>query len=172
MRAVALAAFAPPLFSDLRDQFEGTPPSDNNLKAYLLRRGFNQKSVAAVIRAYRDTIGYVEHEQRASSSEVEIDHLDEDVLQPPFDRTGLPSSQGSERTPVREEPRRARDTRGEDEQKFLFKIAMDCTARVLLRGQATQEAITMLIDLLNLQKHIFPTSEPRSTQPIPQSDDG
>jgi hypothetical protein len=54
--AINEAATAPPLFAELLDHFKGDLPSDDNLRAYLVRRGFSQTSLPNVIQAFRDTL--------------------------------------------------------------------------------------------------------------------
>jgi hypothetical protein len=58
-RAIDEAARAPALFSELLEHFKGELPSDDNLRAYLVRRGFSQTSLPSVIQAFRDTIELV-----------------------------------------------------------------------------------------------------------------
>lgn len=53
------AAFAPALFSELQAQYGSGVPSDENLRSYLLKRGFAPASVDAPIRSYRETIALV-----------------------------------------------------------------------------------------------------------------
>lgn len=58
-RLIRQAAFAPALFSELQGQYGDSVPSDENLRSYLLKRGFAPSSVAAPIRSYRETIALV-----------------------------------------------------------------------------------------------------------------
>jgi hypothetical protein len=58
-QAVRDAARSPALFSELLDYFKGDLPSDDNLRAYLVRRGFSQTSLPGVIQAFRDTMELV-----------------------------------------------------------------------------------------------------------------
>lgn len=57
--AIREAARSPALFAELLDHFKGTLPSDDNLRAYLVRRGFSQTSLPGVIQAFRDTLELV-----------------------------------------------------------------------------------------------------------------
>lgn len=57
--AIARAATLPALFADIRDKWPGRPPGDENLKAYLIRRGFSQGSLENVIACYRETMSLV-----------------------------------------------------------------------------------------------------------------
>lgn len=58
-KLIRQAAFAPALFSELQGQYGESVPSDENLRSYLLKRGFAQSAVDFPIRAYRETIALV-----------------------------------------------------------------------------------------------------------------
>jgi hypothetical protein len=57
--AIQAAARAPALFSELLDHFKEGQVSDDNLRAYLVRRGFSQTSLPGVIQSFRDTMELV-----------------------------------------------------------------------------------------------------------------
>lgn len=57
--AISEAAKSPTLFRELLEHFKGGLPSDDNLRAYLVRRGFSQSSLPDVIQAFRDTMELV-----------------------------------------------------------------------------------------------------------------
>ena len=85
--AVVAAARSPALFADLGDQFKGDPPSDDNLRSYLVRRGFSPSSLSNVIRSYRETIEVAGGEgedidPRESDSEME-QRIGNDVAKSP-----------------------------------------------------------------------------------------
>lgn len=67
-KAIVRAAFTPVLFDDLQTQYGRTPPSDENLRAFLLKRGFSQQAVDTPIRAYRETLELVSEAERIYSS--------------------------------------------------------------------------------------------------------
>jgi hypothetical protein len=60
-RAVAIrrAAQAPQLFAALLEEYGEQPPSDENLRAYLLKKGFSLGAVDNPIRSYRETLEFV-----------------------------------------------------------------------------------------------------------------
>ena len=60
--AIRAAGRSPALFSELLDYFKGDLPSDDNLRAYLVRRGFSQTSLPSVIQSFRDTMELVSPE--------------------------------------------------------------------------------------------------------------
>jgi hypothetical protein len=57
--AIHAAAISPALFAELLEHFKGGLPSDDNLRAYLVRRGFSQRSLPEVIQSFRDTMELV-----------------------------------------------------------------------------------------------------------------
>lgn len=58
-RALEEAALSPNLFQEIGEKWPDAPPSDSNLKSYLIRRGFNQNSVDQVVSVYRDTMAMI-----------------------------------------------------------------------------------------------------------------
>lgn len=73
-QAIREAAQSPALFGELLEHFKGGLPSDDNLRAYLVRRGFSQTSLPAVIQAFRDTMELVSPETQAYIPPVEEAH--------------------------------------------------------------------------------------------------
>ena len=57
--ALLKAAFAPRLFAELVEHYNGDLPSDENLRAYLIRKGFGQNALTGVIQSYRETMELV-----------------------------------------------------------------------------------------------------------------
>ncbi len=55
LEALKEAAFKPALFAELKEKWPERPPSDENLRSYLIRNGFAQNAVEQVIQFYRDT---------------------------------------------------------------------------------------------------------------------
>lgn len=54
--ALSEAAHTPNLFQEINEKWPDKPPSDANLRSYLIRRGFNQNSVDQVIKVYRSAM--------------------------------------------------------------------------------------------------------------------
>ena len=61
-QAIREAAFAPGLFSDIRERWPDNPPTDDSLRTYLIRRQFAHSAIGEVIQNYRETIELVAHE--------------------------------------------------------------------------------------------------------------
>jgi hypothetical protein len=58
-KAIADAAHEPSLFAEMLADFPGSIPSDDNLRSYLVRRGFSPSALSAVINAFRETMSLV-----------------------------------------------------------------------------------------------------------------
>jgi hypothetical protein len=70
-QAIREAARSPALFGELLEHFKGDLPSDDNLRAYLVRRGFSQTSLPGVIQAFRDTMELVTPDSKEYASSPE-----------------------------------------------------------------------------------------------------
>lgn len=143
-RAAALqrAAYLPPLFSELRAIFDGSLPSDENLRAVLVKKGFNPNTVSKVIRSYRDTVLFASHEAAQA----------QDVAEPAgLGAEGLPTKLPGAVTmfPVgAPAPQQA--------LKLAFNLSPTCHARVSLTGNVTQAEIEKLQRFLDLSLDTFP----------------
>lgn len=60
--AIREASLGPSLFSEMVQHFKGDLPSDDNLRAYLVRRGFSEAALGDVIRSFRETMDLVAKE--------------------------------------------------------------------------------------------------------------
>lgn len=147
LKAIQAAAFAPSLFSDLREQYGRTLPSDVNLRASLIKRGYNPNTVDSVIRVYRDTLEFVDAEEQASKTTTnELSSINP----PPALSASTPLNDIVPNTSLSL-------SRGEEESVVLwFRIARDCEVRAEFKGNVTQEAIRKLIKHLELSIEDFP----------------
>jgi len=140
-QAIERAAFSPQLFADLHEQYPATPPSDENLTAYLVKKSFNPRWVSDIIRSYRDTIELVSIE---TSSILPLSTKIKDA-----------DGDASLKTPTENKASFLED---ESEGSVLsFKISRDSDVRIRFSGNVTQEAIEKLVSLLNLSKDVYPT---------------
>ncbi|MEM7059309.1 MAG: hypothetical protein AAF557_17125 [Pseudomonadota bacterium] len=64
-QAIQIAANGPKLFAELNEKFEGHMPSEENLSAFLLRKGFLDRALSPVIRSFVKTMEFVRGEQAA-----------------------------------------------------------------------------------------------------------
>src|SRR5437016_341654 len=69
IQAIQKVAFIPPLFQELHVNYGDVLPSDDNLRAHLIKRNVNPNAVDDVIRAYRGTIEFVKEETQSSIAE-------------------------------------------------------------------------------------------------------
>jgi hypothetical protein len=60
--ALRSAALMPVFFRELRDQYPDGLPSEHSLRASLIKRGFNPKAIDSAVRAYRESMEFVEAE--------------------------------------------------------------------------------------------------------------
>jgi hypothetical protein len=58
-KAINEAAFTPTLFAAIRDEWQGSMPSEQNLRVYLVRRKFASDALDKVIQIYRETMTLV-----------------------------------------------------------------------------------------------------------------
>ncbi|MBI3435834.1 MAG: hypothetical protein HY056_12270 [Proteobacteria bacterium] len=58
-RAINDAAFKHPLFAAIKEEWEGSRPSDENLRVYLIRRKFAADALDRVIEVYKETMDLV-----------------------------------------------------------------------------------------------------------------
>lgn len=65
--ALLECAYAPALFTVLRDRFSGGVPSSSALKSYLLREGYNDRAIGPIITAYSKTSALLERENASES---------------------------------------------------------------------------------------------------------
>ncbi len=57
--AINEAAFKHPLFAAIKEEWEGSRPSDENLRVYLIRRKFAADALDRVIEVYKETMDLV-----------------------------------------------------------------------------------------------------------------
>ncbi len=151
--AIYRTAFAPRLFSELREAYGETLPSDVSLRYALIKKGFSEKAANEVIRVYRDTLELVA-EEAAEYTEVVDDARPE--VDAPMQPTQA-ATQGS----VAYNSGFAEKFAGvvtSPATVFQFPLPGDITARIELtgRGHVTQEAFDNLKTILDAHKLTFP----------------
>ncbi len=162
-RAAAMrrAAFRPTLFAELYEKYRNDLPSDKNLRHFLITKGFNPKTTDEVIRVYRDTLQFVS-DQTTDYAEVEDENQPKveppvqplreqttqdvqtsrpDTVNPPTLTGSLIANQQATPTPV---------------TVLQLKTSETSEARIELIGDVTQDSIDMLVNILNVQKLVFP----------------
>ncbi len=66
-RALAQAAFAPPLFKTLKARFTDDRFSEEALRSFLMREGFLERAVSPVVSAYSETTAFLAQEKAYES---------------------------------------------------------------------------------------------------------
>lgn len=169
VRAVEEAAYKPSLFAKLRSEFGDALPSNSNLRAFLLKEGFNQNTVDNVIKLYRVTISFVREEQ-AVTPDSELGDEAEPKIAP--SREVPMYTQVREATPRQTQPRpdsidplktiNLPASLADDgwHDPLWFRISRDCEVRVAFKGRVTQKAMSKFIDFLRVSVDVYPDDEP------------
>ena len=140
--ALQRAAYLPPLFSELRATFDGSLPSDENLRAVLVKKGFNPNTVSNVIRSYRDTVMFVNQEaaQAAEPAEPAASRPAAGPAKVPGAITMFPPAQAGPAQGL----------------ELAFNLAPTVHAKIVLTGEVTQAEIQKLQRFLELSLDTFP----------------
>lgn len=103
--ALAKAANKPALFAEIDEKWPDRPPTDENLRSYLMRRGFSQGALDNVITCYRETMELV----TAKSTGYDVSRSNSSETHPPMenapsrrreaDTAGRPSEPDEEHAP-------------------------------------------------------------------------
>ncbi len=151
--AIKRAAFAPPLFAELNDVFGSKLPSDENLRLYLVKKGFNRDTANNLIRTYRDTLSLVKDEAQGYDDDANTDLASIDT---PSHMSSLSPNVPLQRTLP---PMGLAVT-----EDMNYRLTDSCRVRVLFEGTVTQEAIARFIDYLELGKDAYPKATPGETK--------
>lgn len=165
--AIQQMAFAPAVFSELRSVYGQTLPSNSNVTAHLIRKGFTPKSATEVIRTYRDTLDFVQEEIGDAEIRPPASARESSpAMQSPSPLVAPPISRGVSSV--------AAFPRDEETEVLSVRLSEDSWARTVFTGNVTQAGVDRLIKLLELQKDTFPTqSPPRATEAASEpTDDG
>lgn len=155
--AVMRAAYAPPLFEEIQEHFNGKVFSDEDLRVYLINRSFSRRAVDQLIRAYRDTMALV----AASPSEYNAATMQQPKEQ---QRSAAVTSPEVHRLfgakiPRAEEPRIRQGAMdaplGPNEQDLKINVGPERQVRIIFDGPITREAAEMISAILDVQKRVF-----------------
>lgn len=139
--AIKDAAIDPALFADIADHFKGSPPSDNNLRAYLIRRNFSANALTSFVQAFRETIDLVNRETGGYTVAQPESPVDDG--ESPMHQT--PASSGSlSRPPLPPTPA------GEPMRVSITTTGLEVVARL-----SDREEIDKLIQTLEATKLLF-----------------
>jgi hypothetical protein len=143
--AMERIAFSPPLFAELNAAFGSKLPSDENLRLYLVKSGFNRNAANTLIRTYRDTLSLVKEEVEGYDAETETED------------TSQETSRAMQH--LRSAPQVEQSHLGNVSENLQYRLTDDCKVRVLFEGSVSQEAVSKLIAYLNLGIDAFPNKK-------------
>lgn len=150
VRALRNIAFTPYLFAKIRESTSGEIPDNDTIRCSLLRMGFSPRILESVVHSYREMLNFVQEEE---TFVLELTKTDKQPLEK------LDSAQFNENThsccltnvnAVQESPPGSLYT------TLQYQISIDCTAHIQFDGPVTQEGVSKLIALLNLNADVFP----------------
>jgi hypothetical protein len=144
VKAIQKAAFTPSPFNELNGLYGTNLPSDHSLRATLLKKGFNEKTVDSVIRAFRDTIEFVNMETEGSNMES-VDEPQETLMQTQTNKQVFPSMIRSDL------PTYSTLETNSNETVWHFGLAADCQVHTIFIGHLTQEALQTFKKFIDLQ---------------------
>jgi hypothetical protein len=162
--AIRKAAYAPKLFAELDELYGAKPPSDENLRLTLIKRGFNPNAATSIVRTYRDTISLVDEETEGYTSGSPEPMKRSEAGMSATQPQGHSLLDFFKTTPaLPSQPQESGST------VLSFKISQDSEARIVFSGHVTQEAIEKLIRLLDVSKDTFPTKAQTEALPMPET---
>jgi hypothetical protein len=129
--AIKRAAISPTLFRELREQYPDGLPSDETLKAALLKRGFNPTAIDDLIGDFRSTMalaGLTDVPYTDSVEGTKMPNLNPEI--PP--KTPIPA------------------TLAPGIQSYSFALSPDARAELTLRGSVTPDDLDLLRDHIEL----------------------
>ncbi|MGA2336995.1 MAG: hypothetical protein ABSG08_16635 [Terriglobales bacterium] len=129
--AIKKAAVSPTLFRELREQYPDSLPSDETLKATLLKRGFNPTAIDDLIGHFRSTMalaGLTDVSYTDSAEGNKMSNLNPEIPpKPPIPSALLPGV-----------------------QTYSFALSPDARAELTLRGAVTPDDLDLLRDHIEL----------------------
>jgi hypothetical protein len=157
--ALKKAAFSPTLFHEISQTFGFELPESEDLRIFLVNKGFSRTAVSEIIDTYRDTLELVTKEGgEYDKQEDEQDQSGQELIQvqPNPNRSKL-----TVREPAIYPYRSIASLANEEkvDQELRFRISADSEALISFWGEVTQEAIEKLIKLLELSKDTFPSQD-------------
>lgn len=141
--ALVAAAKAPALFAEVLENFKGVLPSDENLRAYLIRRGFSESAIGPVIVTLRDTLAFIADIDNAGHTGSGTGEPVQKTMQP---QAAAPASMFMPAT-TQPKPRELRVSLTDD--------GLEVTA-----GIVDQKGIERLIKILEANKSLLPFRVP------------
>lgn len=160
--ALQKAASSPALFHEIEEAFGWEMPNIEDLRIFLVNKGFSRTATNEVIDTYRDTLNLVISEGGAYDKQ-DSEGSRELVPVPTTSTHPTPSSARQAlsrpyRYMTAHDVERITQMEAEADQELRFKISPESEARIRFNGEVTQQAIEKLIKLLEISKDTFPSS--------------
>ena len=83
--AINLAVLKPPLFAEIWNHFNKRVPSEEALRTYLLRRGFNDRAIDPVMKSFAPTIAMMKQPKDSESGGTVVGNVEESTPPPTDD---------------------------------------------------------------------------------------
>jgi hypothetical protein len=156
------AALNPPMIHKILRHFSGELPSDATLRSHLLfQEKFNADSARDFIRVLRRTIEIANPSPEDYNAGEESEEAEQPIgatpmQQPPAGTATTPRRQ-VQLTDFQGKPIEYIKQDQRKQTELAFKLSRESEARIIIYGDATQEAIAKLTALLGLSQDTFPT---------------
>jgi len=155
-RAIRTAAMNPKVFKDLRARFPGHV-SEDSLRNYLIREGFNNVAISPVMNSFFDTFRFLEQYKDIESGGPSDDSGEESDLQ--YHDEGDDMIPAAEMSPMKAAPISAQPQVGtpalNETEWMRSPLGRDKAVRLLVTGKMESKDIGKLIKLLEAQKAIL-----------------
>jgi hypothetical protein len=148
------AALKPVLFRELLTHYKDGLPSDATLREYLIfEKQFNPASVDQFIRILKATIELAKLDDESYTGEEETEDGERGIE--PMETPARPLHKPANGQVIPPPP--PSDQRlAPGETEIKLNVSQASQARIIFNGQVTQEAIDLLVQMLNIQKLTFP----------------
>ena len=142
--ALRTAAFMPAFFRELHEQYPYGLPGEHAVRAVLTKRGFNPKAIDGAVRAYRDTMEFVDADTGGAVAESPVDSLPEVAMQTqPFEAVPMDSPHPSTLT------------------RMMVLLPASRSAEIIFRGgEPTQRDLEFLRRHLELSEEMLASDGP------------
>jgi hypothetical protein len=146
--AVREAASSPSLFAELMEKFPGQVPNDDLLRNYLIRRGFAESALGAVINAYRETSDMVSRDGSPYDAAIEQAEEPISMTQPAPQLTG-PSRVAAPSIIIAQNTEKL----GEERSISRYDFEEGMYVRIVASpGLSTEEALDMVETMVSLKR--------------------
>lgn len=158
-QALRTAAFAPKIFSDLREAYGedvSELPVETTLQYRLEKRGFLERAAGEVIRTYRDNLEFVSEEDTEYTAG---DTADDEPVEATQMQTQQPTSTPQPQPVATPSVPTATLDQDAFTETLQYRISGDSRVRLVFDGAVTREAIKKLRQYLELAEDDYPSRD-------------